>query len=281
MLQHAPNERGMGLPLRVGGKQRQQAGARSVSGARRRFEQIVLALHEANFGVGAWATRIIEDVKKNRDSARAGPADAASVDSSCPPSSKSGEVPKRGRLSSGVGRMARPAAHPGSSAYAFRAGSSLPEDPVRYFNSDLFVVSNRGELFGIESRDFRSAFGKGLLKTGGPDFRTIDVRSDASVARDRRNRIVLLGNRGVDCATEDFSGMELSGNDPVDRHAATGELLAGAMDAGLDGNPELAAFEPQHRDAERLLGTLRHRLHCPLVRHRPRRREARSVRRAA
>src|SRR5438105_4258670 len=37
-----------------------------------RFERIVLALHEAGFPVGAWASKIIEDVKLARDPNRAG-----------------------------------------------------------------------------------------------------------------------------------------------------------------------------------------------------------------
>lgn len=40
-----------------------------------RFERIVLALHDANFPVGAWAHRIIQDVKLARDRNRAGAAD--------------------------------------------------------------------------------------------------------------------------------------------------------------------------------------------------------------
>lgn len=37
-----------------------------------RFERIVIALHDAGFHVGAWANRIIEDVKLSRDKARTG-----------------------------------------------------------------------------------------------------------------------------------------------------------------------------------------------------------------
>lgn len=37
-----------------------------------RFEHIVLRLHEAGFPVGAWATRVIDDVKSARDKVRAG-----------------------------------------------------------------------------------------------------------------------------------------------------------------------------------------------------------------
>jgi len=44
-----------------------------------RFERIVIALHDAGFNVGAWANRIIEDVKLSRDKARTGgPAGANS-----------------------------------------------------------------------------------------------------------------------------------------------------------------------------------------------------------
>ena len=37
-----------------------------------RFNRIVLALHKANFDVGAWAARVIEDVQANRDAMRVG-----------------------------------------------------------------------------------------------------------------------------------------------------------------------------------------------------------------
>ena len=40
---------------------------------KQRFERIVLALHEGDFNVGAWANRVIDDVKHHRDPNRAGP----------------------------------------------------------------------------------------------------------------------------------------------------------------------------------------------------------------
>jgi radical SAM superfamily enzyme YgiQ (UPF0313 family) len=40
-----------------------------------RFERIVISLHDAGFKVGAWAERIIEDVKLSRDAARTGVED--------------------------------------------------------------------------------------------------------------------------------------------------------------------------------------------------------------
>ena len=46
-----------------------------------RFERIVLSLHDAGFPVGAWAQRIIEDVKTNSDKNRAGAArDSVAID---------------------------------------------------------------------------------------------------------------------------------------------------------------------------------------------------------
>jgi hypothetical protein len=44
-----------------------------------RFERIVLALHDAGFNVGAWANRVIEDVKFNRDKARTGSANGGAI----------------------------------------------------------------------------------------------------------------------------------------------------------------------------------------------------------
>ncbi|MDP1771316.1 MAG: radical SAM protein [Methylobacter sp.] len=43
-----------------------------------RFERIVIALYDAGFNVGAWANRIIEDVKFSRDKARTGSAEGDS-----------------------------------------------------------------------------------------------------------------------------------------------------------------------------------------------------------
>lgn len=44
-----------------------------------RFERIVLALYDAGFNVGAWANRVIEDVKFNRDKARTGSANGEAI----------------------------------------------------------------------------------------------------------------------------------------------------------------------------------------------------------
>ncbi|NJN70187.1 MAG: hypothetical protein HC801_07860, partial [Nitrospira sp.] len=44
-----------------------------------RFERIVLALHDAGFNVGAWANRVIEDVKFNRDKARTGSSNEGAI----------------------------------------------------------------------------------------------------------------------------------------------------------------------------------------------------------
>src|SRR5206468_4278511 len=39
---------------------------------KRWFEKIVLTLHQNGFDVGAWASRVIEDVQNNRDASRVG-----------------------------------------------------------------------------------------------------------------------------------------------------------------------------------------------------------------
>jgi radical SAM superfamily enzyme YgiQ (UPF0313 family) len=148
-----------------------------------RFERIVLALHEGDFHVGVWAKRVIEDVKQNRDPNRAGPRKArTAVDSdagsaaTCTGSNPDGPNPsRRGKLSAGIGGMEKPSpsedstlefnADARSSAYVFRAGSSLPEDKTHCFRSRLCVVSFRGDLFGIDPQALDSAF-RGAQESG-------------------------------------------------------------------------------------------------------------------
>jgi hypothetical protein len=57
---------------------------------KQRFEKIVLALHEAGFPVGAWANRVIEDVKLARDRNRVGGTEPTAV--AAPPDD--GRVPR-------------------------------------------------------------------------------------------------------------------------------------------------------------------------------------------
>lgn len=153
---------------------------------KQRFERIVLALHEGQFHVGAWANRIIEDVKHNRDRNRAGPRAAES--DAC-------ATPHRARMNAGVGGMEQPEppvddalefnADARSAAYVFRAGSSLPEDKTCYFRSHLHIVSYKGELFGIQPDAWESQFGKAAGKA---DAVTVDRRGQytVSVAKTRK-----------------------------------------------------------------------------------------------
>lgn len=57
-----------------------------------RFEKIVLALHDAGFPVGAWAAKIIEDVKLARDPNRAGGANGAAASTAAAPTKDSAEM---------------------------------------------------------------------------------------------------------------------------------------------------------------------------------------------
>jgi radical SAM superfamily enzyme YgiQ (UPF0313 family) len=148
---------------------------------KRRFEHIVRSLHRANFGVGAWAERVIDDVEQNRDAARVGSADPAEPD----------DAPERGPLSAGVGQM-EPAASPSdgdgagadaarAGAGAFRAGSSLPEDATYTFRTDVYIVSAAGELYGIEAPVFEGAFGPARRRPPGRGCGTVDLRREFSV----------------------------------------------------------------------------------------------------
>lgn len=58
-----------------------------------RFERIVVALHDAGFPVGAWANRIIEDVKLARDPNRAGAKKTPQVKDSAAAAAQSSEKP--------------------------------------------------------------------------------------------------------------------------------------------------------------------------------------------
>ena len=80
---------------------------------KQRLERIVVALHEGNFDVGAWAARVIDDVRKNRDAARAGPK----------PTGEAG-------LSDGVGRMEKPAPAEGQTTLEFNADA--PRRPTSF-----------------------------------------------------------------------------------------------------------------------------------------------------
>jgi hypothetical protein len=151
---------------------------------KRRFERIVLALHEAKFDVGAWAARVIEDVQKNRDVNRAGLRDAST-------NTTEGE-PGRARMSDGVGRMEKPAPPEGesklefnadarSSAYVFRAGSALPDDAVIQLKPQLYVVREQGELYSIAPEALEAGFGRQCFATPGSAGGTISLDGQVKV----------------------------------------------------------------------------------------------------
>jgi radical SAM superfamily enzyme YgiQ (UPF0313 family) len=164
-----------------------------------RFERIVLELHKRNFDVGAWAARIIEDVAKNRDVNRGGSGKPANAPADASPAAAPADAqasaqtkePETTKLSAGVGSMKKnePAdptaiefnADARSSAYVFRAGSSLPEDKVHYFRSYLYLAELDGELYGVEPHAFEEAFGTGLKQPQADCLGSIDVRSDVLV----------------------------------------------------------------------------------------------------
>ncbi len=177
-----------------------------------RFERIVLELHRRNFDVGAWAARVIEDVQKNRDVNRSGPA-KRSANSSEPEAVRTSdtanpapieaatqpgadavatpEEPAKRKMSEGVGSMKEgqiadksalefnPDAR--GAAYVFRAGSSLPEDKLHYFRSYLYLAEFGGEMFGIEPPAFEEAFGKKHRKKQADRLGSIDMRENVHV----------------------------------------------------------------------------------------------------
>jgi radical SAM superfamily enzyme YgiQ (UPF0313 family) len=150
---------------------------------KQRFERIVLALHEGKFNVGAWANRIIDDVKYNRDCNRAGPkTDEESAANS---------IPVREKMNAGVGGMSKPTASKNgalefnadarSSAYVFRAGSSLPEDPSLAFRSDVYLLEFDGAFFAIDPAAWAVAFTKPAHGPGSGQGITVDLRRQCTV----------------------------------------------------------------------------------------------------
>ncbi len=129
-----------------------------------RFERIVLALHEGEFNVGAWAKRVIDDVKRHRDPNRSGP------DTVTPGAEKNNAAPAalvKKAKSAGIGGMEKPRAgavefNPDarSASYVFRAGSSLPEDATHTYRENLYIVSFKGDNYGVEASVLESAFGR-------------------------------------------------------------------------------------------------------------------------
>ncbi len=90
---------------------------------KRRFEKIVLALHEAGFPVGAWADRVIEDVKLSRDRNRVGGAEPT----------EDTALPNDGRVT--------------------RAEASTAEPPeLIESNRGYNIVSFEGQYFGLPQR---------------------------------------------------------------------------------------------------------------------------------
>jgi len=136
-----------------------------------RFEQIILALHEGGFEIGAWAARVIEDVQKARDAMRTGDRAAAVAAADAATRTALGrdvEDDRTIRLSDGVGPMSEPDAPAAelefnpdarSSAYVFRAGSALPADRVAHVDERLVLIPNDDALFAFDPAVLKDAFG--------------------------------------------------------------------------------------------------------------------------
>jgi radical SAM superfamily enzyme YgiQ (UPF0313 family) len=159
---------------------------------KQRLERIVVALHEGNFDVGAWAARVIEDVQKNRDVARTGGKNAGKGATESPEDGQiasaaaADDAPEQRGLSEGVGRMRKPEPAEGqstlefnadarSSAYVFRAGSALPDDVVVQLRRQLYLVRSANELYGIEPEALTAGFGHGRFPAPTADGGSIDL----------------------------------------------------------------------------------------------------------
>ncbi len=68
-----------------------------------------------------------------------------------------------------------------SAAYVFRAGSSLPEDPVAQFHASVCIVVFKGQLFAIELPDLSTAFGENTALDRKAAGTTLDLRRSFKV----------------------------------------------------------------------------------------------------
>ena len=142
---------------------------------KRWFEEIIIALHEGGFEIGAWAARVIEDVQKARDLMRTGERAAAAAASEKTAFARridESADDRPIRMSDGVGPMSEPDTSASelefnpdarSSAYVFRAGSVLPSDCVAQVDDRVALVRYDDELFAFEPVVLTNAFGSAVL----------------------------------------------------------------------------------------------------------------------
>jgi radical SAM superfamily enzyme YgiQ (UPF0313 family) len=132
-----------------------------------RFERIVLALHEADFPVGAWAHRIIQDVKLARDRSRVGAVSTA----------KPAEVPAE---ASAVPAQ-RPESDPGVAAP--RLVRSLPTHNIVLFNGFYYALPLALGQVDLASVDPKTL--SGVFKDVAEEALLIEIENTASWANSR------------------------------------------------------------------------------------------------
>ena len=137
-----------------------------------RFERIVLALHDADFPVGAWANRIIEDVRLARDMARSG----GRVLEAAPPLPAVGSVPAPEAAPPAGASVTAPTAPP-------RLIRSLPTHDIVLFNGRYYAIP-----LGLRDFDLSTADGEklaGVISDISEEALVVEIESSAGWANSR------------------------------------------------------------------------------------------------
>ena len=137
---------------------------------KQRFERIVLALHDAGFPVGAWANRIIEDVRLSRDMARSG----GRVLEAAPPLPEAAPAPAREEASAEASA---------ADAVAPRLIRALPTHNIVFFKGRYYALP-----VGLGEIDLTTADADklaGLISDTSEEALVLEIESSSGWANSR------------------------------------------------------------------------------------------------
>jgi radical SAM superfamily enzyme YgiQ (UPF0313 family) len=135
-----------------------------------RFQRIVLALHDADFPVGAWANRIIEDVRLARDMARSG----GRVLEAAPPLPAAEAAPAS--ASPGEASGTAPADPP-------RLTRSLPTHDIVLFKGRYYAIPRGLDDFDLSTADAEKL--AGVISDTSEEALVVEIESSAGWADSR------------------------------------------------------------------------------------------------